>query len=224
MKKILVGLLVATVLSTAVWGQGASVVFGVLSGAPKPITVSASGVPPLVVVTGGSNILQTTLYYERPNIANAADTNFVSSTPYVLAANTLNSNGDTLVIEMITSFSAAASTKSYQCNIGYTAFDAAAGFTNGQTLVSSSTANASIMVTSIGRQSRTGSQAYDVFAMSQFGNAAGSNSSVQATQFVGGVTTNFAVNNNILCAVKDGTGNASAITLRTVRIMTEFKS
>ena len=218
------GLLIAAALSTVVWGQRAGIVFGVLSGAPKPITVSAAGVPPLVVVTGGGNILQKTIYYERPNIANAADTLFVSSTPYVLVANTLNSTGDTLVIEMITSFSAAASTKSYQCNIGYSAFDTTAGFTGGQTLASSSTANASIMVTSIGRQSRTGAQSYDVWAMSQFGNAAGSNGSVQATQFVGGATTNFAVNNNILCAVKDGTGNAAAITIRTVRIMTEFKS
>ena len=72
-----------------------------------------------------------TLYWEYTNASNSADTHYVSSSEYPLPAGTLERNGDKLIVEMDVVFGSSAATKTYQCNIGYTSWDAVQGFTGG---------------------------------------------------------------------------------------------
>lgn len=150
------------------------------------------------------------LHSEVINVANAADTVYVTSTPYSLPANTLAASGDELEVDLVALQSAAASTRSYKCNIGYSAFVAATGtFTGGNTIYSGSFATASINIQLTGHITRTTNAttgAVWTYAISG------------PLKWTALTTPDFSVANNILCAANDGTGNAAAVTLQTLRI------
>jgi hypothetical protein len=155
-----------------------------------------------------------TLWWERVNLANGADTNYITSTPYALPAGLLATDGDALELEFILSLSAAASSKTYTCNVGYTSYSAAAGFTGGLPVISNSTANASTTIIARGRITRLSATTAGYYANNQWATSATSQGTLYST---GSIT--WANAQNIASIGRDATGNASAITLQEVRIM-----
>lgn len=208
--------LAATVLMAKPAGQAVAVLFGNASGVAVPWAVDSSGNLNVSVQSGLSTIgAFSTLYYERPNLANTT-TDYVTTTAYSVAANTLNSTGDTLHVELIVSTATGTSTRTFQCNIGYTAFSAVTGFTGGQTFLDNTHAVASNMVIASAFMTRTGAAAEDWWALNQ-----ASNGSASATVWASGSAVDWTAANNLLCAVKDGTGTAGLVTLRQVRVFSE---
>jgi len=154
------------------------------------------------------------IYYQFVNTANTADTNFISSTAYSLPANTLNSTGDVIQVDFYALLSAAVSTKTWICNIGYTAWTAAGGFTGGVTLLTDASTTASVSILAHSLATKVSSGNVSIQAWSQFSNGT---SRSHAAWSSSALTLTGA--NNILCEAKDGTGNAAAITIKEMRII-----
>jgi hypothetical protein len=156
------------------------------------------------------------IYQEFPNIGNAADTNFVSNTPYNIPANTLTTNGDVLRFEAIWSLSSDAGTKTLQCNINYTNWTAAGGFTGGINLFSYGTTSASQTVSAMAILKRTAATTGDMVTQGLFtvlGSWVGGNNYNGAFTWANPIP--------VLCHGKDASGVAGGMTLKHVRIMYE---
>jgi hypothetical protein len=153
-----------------------------------------------------------TLYWEVPNIANAADTNFVSNTAFSVPANTLTTNGDALLLEVEFLFSAAISSKTYGAYVGYSSWSAASGFVGGLALVLNASSNASTMVRTRAMITRTGSGSAQYYSQSTF-----SAGTAQTIDYTSG-SIDWTAAQNILVEAKDGTGNAAAVTIKQVRV------
>ena len=106
-----------------------------------------------------------TLYWEYTNASNSADTHYVSSSEYPLLLGTLDRNGDKLIVGMDVVFGSTAATKTYQCNIGYTSWDAVQGFTGGVNIVSGATAHTSVSVHARGEMTRLSPTSEEHFAL-----------------------------------------------------------
>lgn len=182
-------------------------------------TTYASGGANLAAMGGRATYAQMsrpsrTLYSQFVNVANAADTLYVSSTAYALPAGLMSTNGDTLRIEAIYMLSAAGSTKTMVCAIGYTSFDTTAGFTGGVTIGSFASTAASqnmVMQATIIRESAT---VLDSHSLARYNTTPSFQASINNAQ-----SMTWANTNNILCAAKDGSSNASAVTIKWVRIL-----
>jgi len=157
-----------------------------------------------------------TLYSQFVNTANAGDTNFVSSTAYSLPAGLMSTNGDTLRIEATYTLSAAVSTKTMQCAIGYTSFDATGGFTGGVSLGSFASTSASQNMVMLATVTRESAILLDSHSVARYNTTPAFQASVNNAQSI-----TWANANNILCIAKDGTGNASAVTIKWVRVLFE---
>lgn len=156
------------------------------------------------------------LYTEQINISNAADTNNVKTSTYVLPANTLTKLGDRVYIEMLGFGGAFASNKTYQCNVGFTSWTAAGGFTGGisPVLNATTTSSPNFVVRGVAEyQTSSSSYQYGLSFVSGGG---------QSSNYVTASVFNWTAAQNIACQGKDGTGNAGAITLREFRVWVEI--
>lgn len=178
-----------------------------LNGKTRFMELPAGGIVPLPVVYGG------TLFWENTNLGNGANTDYVSTGEYVLPAGLMAYDGDELLIEMWMTFNAAVSTKTYQINIGHSAFVPASGFTIGQNVVSSSTATSSagIIVRSMVR--RLSSTTGGWISTAQWAAAA----TTQGIPYTTG-TISWNSNNSIRAIVKDSVGNVDAVKINQMRI------
>lgn len=152
------------------------------------------------------------IYWEYTNTANAADTLYVSTTPFSLPANTLATNGDRLDVYFTAALDATASTKTLICNIGYSAFDTTAGFTAGLSFISFSTTATSssyVIKAEVTRLSAT-SDLHNALAVV--------GASMQASGVVPGAAVTWSNSNNILCIAKSSVGTAGIVTLRDLRV------
>ncbi len=174
-----------------------------------------SGVVPPFLAGGGSQAFKPggVLYWEYTNTANAADTLYVSSTPYALPAGTLATNGDQVMIEADLLFDATASTKTYVCNIGYSAFDTTTGFTGGLNLVNSATTTTTVSVHASGRVTRSGATTANIGLAANLLSSGAWQSSAAST---GSIT--WANAQNMLCIAKSSVATAGIVTLRELRV------
>lgn len=167
--------------------------------------------------TAGSGTATTTpggtLYWENTNTPNLADTNFVKTGTYVLPANTLKTPGDHLIVALEALFSAAGSSKTYVCNIGFTSWTAAGGFVSGSNFNSNATTTANADLHIVAEATYISSTVFNTWTNAMVG------TSFQSTNFstVSG-TVSWTADNNIACEAKDGSSNAGAITLEEFRV------
>jgi len=184
---------------------------GVVTGTNSDAAPTCATAPTLTAGGGTQTYkLGGTLYWEYTNVANGNDTNYVTTGVYALPANTLATNGDRLIIELSTVATATASTKTITCAIGYTSFDATAGFTGGYTFASFTPATVSatgVMTAQMTRISATTSSsvAKNIITSTQDGGW-------------GSGSTTWANANNILCAVKSSVNTAGIVTIKEFRI------
>ncbi len=146
-------------------------------------------------------------------LANAADTNYVFTTPYTLPAGTLATNSDQLLLEWTIVFSAAVSTKTYQIAIGHSAAVPATGFTGGTLTLSSATAAASATLICSVWLTRINATTGNYMATARWANA----TTVQGNNYAAGTLT-WANALTVQAGAKDGTGNAAAVTIAEFRV------
>jgi hypothetical protein len=156
------------------------------------------------------------LYTEQINISNAADTNFVKTTTYVLPANTLTKVGDRVYVEMLGTGGAFASSKNYICNLGFTSWTAAGGFTGGVNQPSNATTTSSPQFVARGMFEYQTSSAQFSYGLS-FVSGSG-----QSSNYVTSSAFSWTAAQNLACEGKDATGNAGAIVLREFRVWAEI--
>lgn len=155
---------------------------------------------------------QGTLYWEYTNTANGADTNYVKTGTYVLPANTLMTAGDHLIVRTEMLLSAATSSKSYVCNVGFTAWTGAGGFSGGVNFNANATTNSTTDAHIQGELTWKTASTFNIWTNVLVGG------SIQSTNFVASSGVDFTANQNIACEAKDGTGNAGAITIEEFRV------
>lgn len=150
-------------------------------------------------------------------VANTATTNWAFMVPTnsagdtVIRGGTLANNGDTILIKVKMSLSAATSTRAYQVAIGYTS-TGNAGFTGGLMLNNNGSASSSQDIWGELYIIRTspGHQIYG--SMFQFGGSA-AQSQQQTT-----ATLDETIDQTIALGIQDGTGNLAAITANMMEI------
>lgn len=169
--------------------------------------------------TGGATFKAGGVIYADPSVvANAADTNFVSNTVYNLPGNTLVNNGDALRFEIMWNFSADTGAKTMQCNIGYSAWTAAGGFTGGVNVLSFGSSVASQSLVASATMRRTGAAAGDLTSQGIF---------TVLNSWAGGVNNGSAglgawnAPTPILCHVKNAGAVAGSVTMKNFRIFYE---
>lgn len=215
-----VAVLALYVLAPPALTQSAMQLFGTFGGVAKAVAVDTNGAMQVIMsglAGSGTSTFKIggTVFWSDTDTANAADTNWVLSDVYALPAATLITNGDRLDIETTITFSAAVSTKSYDCRIAYTSFAAVGGFTGGVAIYTNNTATASdsfVFPMAVTRQGATTASAYS-YAVDENGALIKSGGVYQS-----GAAVTWANANNVACAVKDGTGNAAAATIRELRV------
>jgi len=159
-----------------------------------------------------------TLFWEQTNIANAADTLYIKTATYTLPALTMTTDGDRISIEANLTFSATAATKTYYCNIGFTAFDTTGGFTGGINVVGAATATTDAGVTSRSVLTRISATATSTYALADL--AAGGGATFQSGAWTTGAIT-WANAQPIACITKSSVGTASVTTLNEFRVIYE---
>lgn len=207
-----------TIPNGAALGTPASATLTNATGLPVSTGISGLGTgvaTALAIATNASSGFSTnavrTLYWEATNVANAADTNYVSTTAYSLPAGKMATDGDELLIEGVILLSSATSTRSFHAAIGYSSFSAAGGASGGLLLVGNSTTQASSMIEVRARVMRTGATTANYYSFNQVA------SSAQVVNFTSGSIT-WANAQNIIMAVKDGSSNAAAATIKDFRV------
>jgi hypothetical protein len=153
------------------------------------------------------------LYTEQINISNAADTNWIKTSTFVVGANTLTKIGDRILTELVAVGGNFASNKSYTCNLGFSSWTAAGGFVGGNNGISNSSTgtNPQFIITGMYEYEPSSTFSYGLSWVTGSG---------QSTAYASAAKT-WTVANNVACEGKDGTGNAGAITLREFRVTLE---
>lgn len=152
-----------------------------------------------------------TLFWEYTNAGNPGSTDRVSTSSFSLPAGLLARDGDEIVIETDFVLSAATSTKGWGANIGHSAHTSS-GFTGGTSLFSFGTSTASQSIRSETIITRTGASEAQYRTFCRFSGTSVSNA-VYAT-----ATVNWANAQNIAAEAYDTGSDASAITIKQIRI------
>jgi len=201
------------------WGTSTGSASGTGSCTGSVVTATNSDAAPTCTtaptLTAGSGTqtyhVPGVLYWEFTNLGNAADTLYITTSAYSLPAATVSTNGDRLDIELLTVWDATASTKTVQCNIGYTSFDTTSGFTGGVTFASF--ASSSVSVTGVVKSAliRSAATVMEYYTTHMVGTA------WQASGYSSGSVT-WANANNVLCSAKSSVGTANIVTIKQLRI------
>lgn len=153
-----------------------------------------------------------TLYWEKKNVANTADTNYVPTSEYMIPAGYLATNGDKLTVEMDLVFGGTAGTKTYQCNIGYTAWDAVGGFTGGVSILLNATTHVNVSVHAKGDMNRVTSTTAESYSGSLFSTGAW-----QAGGY-GSSAITWANAQPLRCHAKSSVATAGVVTVKNFRV------
>jgi hypothetical protein len=152
-----------------------------------------------------------TLAYEYLNTANGANTLYISTTELTLPANTFATNGDELLVEWLVTTDATAATRSYQCTLGYTAYDSTSGFTGGLSALSTTTATASVTYNMTARFRRLNATGAAGTGLAVIG------TSNQARVWATAALT-FSGALNLRCIVKSSVATAGVVTIQDYRV------
>lgn len=177
---------------------------------------------PAVAMARFAGPLSRMIAQDRTPLANGANTDFVyhdfTGLPVVggftqIPAGLLARNGDMLIAYARYSLSAAVSNKTYQLNLGFTA-RGVGGFTAGTNIFSSGTATASNDIDTFAYMMRLSATQMAYWATSQlfFSGAC------QGQLWTTGAMT-WANAQNIALSIRDGTGNAAAITNQFLQLL-----
>lgn len=170
---------------------------------------SGSSFAPFIGNTGvrftpGGRITQV-----RVPLANPASTDFVFQSLGPIPAGLMANDGDVLTVYARYTLSAAASTKTYSLNVGYTA-TGVAGFTGGTGIYSGGTATTSNDLDVVAYVLRLGAGSTAYWSASQFVTSG----ACQGTLYVTTAGINWAIAQNIGLGIKDGSSNAAAVTMQ----------
>ena len=164
-----------------------------------------------------------TLFWENTNLTTTGGGSIpVATTAYSLPAGTMGTNGDRLVIDIVTSVNStsASDSKSCVCNIGYSAFNTTTGgFTGGLGITIHSTVVSTASISMWGRAiiTRLSATSQSVHSYTAFEGTSANQQNVYAAAS----TVTWGNANNILCALWNASSGTQLLTLNEIRITYE---